>query len=145
MAMAEYFLDTNVFLRYLTDDLPEQAQAVEQILQRAAKGKVALRTNALVIAEIVWTLESYYERSRAEIREQVLAIVNTPGLDVENADIITEAAFLYADQNVDFIDAYNACWMKREGLARVYTFDVRHYRRFEGIRPQIPEVRGRRR
>ncbi len=143
MAMTEYFLDTNVFLRYLTDDLPEQAQAVEQILQRAAKGKVALRTNALVIAEIVWTLESYYERSRAEIREHVLAIVNTPGLDVENADIITEAAFLYADQNVDFIDAYNACWMKREGLAHVYTFDVKHYRRFEGIRPQIPGVRRR--
>jgi predicted nucleic-acid-binding protein len=143
MAMTEYFLDTNVFLRYLTDDLPEQAQAVEQILQRAAKGKVALRTNALVIAEIVWTLESYYERSRDEIREHVFAIVNTPGLDVENADIITEAAFLYADQNVDFIDAYNACWMKQEGLARVYTFDVKHYRHFEGIRPQIPEVRRR--
>ena len=53
------FADTNLFLRYLTDDVPEQADAVERLFRRAAAGEMALVTNGLVIAEIVWTLESF--------------------------------------------------------------------------------------
>jgi predicted nucleic acid-binding protein len=30
------FVDTNVFLRFLTDDVPEQAAAVEALFRRAA-------------------------------------------------------------------------------------------------------------
>jgi len=30
------FADTNLFLRYLTNDVPAQADAVEQVLQQAA-------------------------------------------------------------------------------------------------------------
>jgi predicted nucleic-acid-binding protein len=129
--------------RYLTDDVPDQAEAVEQILKRAAEGKVVLRTNALVIAEIIWTLESYYRLDREEIRDHVLAIINTPGLNVDEAKLITEAVLLCADQSIDFIDAYNACWMRRAGLSYIYTFDIRHYRRIEGIKPQVPRARRR--
>lgn len=42
------FADTNLFLRYLTNDVPAQADAVEQLLLEAAAGKVALVTNALI-------------------------------------------------------------------------------------------------
>ena len=63
------FIDTNLFLRYLTNDVPEQADAVEEVLCKAADGEVALVTNSLVIAEIVWTLESFYRLERDDIRE----------------------------------------------------------------------------
>ena len=52
------FVDTNLFLRYITNDVPEQADAVERLLQRAGAGEITLITNSLVICEIVWTLES---------------------------------------------------------------------------------------
>lgn len=42
MEAETFFVDTNVFLRYLTNDVPAQADAVEFLLQRAAKGKVSL-------------------------------------------------------------------------------------------------------
>ena len=47
------FLDTNLFLRFLTNDVPAQADAVERLLRRAAAGEVQLVTSSLVIAEIV--------------------------------------------------------------------------------------------
>jgi uncharacterized protein len=52
------FADTNVFLRYLTNDVPEQADAVEHLLVRVMQGEIILNPNSLVIAEIVWTLDS---------------------------------------------------------------------------------------
>lgn len=54
-----FFVDTNLFLRYLTDDVPEQAQAVERLLGQAAAGEIILVTSGLVVAELVWTMESF--------------------------------------------------------------------------------------
>lgn len=140
--MASSFVDTNVFLRYLTNDLPAQAEAVSRIWKQAAKGEIELQTSALVLAEIVWTLESYYELSREAIKANVLAILNTPGLTVENADLIGQAILLYAEKNIDFIDAYNVFWMKAQGLDQAYTFDAKHFGRAEGITPKVPGRKG---
>lgn len=82
------FIDTNLFLRYLTNDIPEQADAVEVLLERAEAGEVQLVTNRLVMAEVVWTLESFYKKTKAEVQDAVLAILNTPGLDLEARDQI---------------------------------------------------------
>ncbi len=137
--MNEFFVDTNVFLRFLTEDVPKQAQEVERLLQHAAAGEIALSTSALVMAEIIWTLESYYELSREEVEDKVLAILNTPGLKVENANMIALAVSLYVDKNIDFVDAYNALWVGENDLDQVLTFDTKHFSRVEGIRAKTPE------
>ena len=69
MNRGRIFVDTNLFLRYLTNDVPAQADAVEAILRRAAAGEISLTTNTLVMAEIVWTLKSFYKLDRARIKE----------------------------------------------------------------------------
>ena len=132
------FADTNLFLRYLTDDIPEQADAVERLLRRAAAGEIVLVVNGMVIAEIVWVLESFYHLPRTEVRDKVLAILNTPGLEVTDGDVVLQAVVWYTDQNVDFIDAYNAAWMLKREIHQVYTFDRRHFARIEGVTAQVP-------
>ncbi|GJQ53086.1 MAG: pilus biogenesis protein [Anaerolineaceae bacterium] len=133
------FADTNLFLRYLTDDVPAQADLVESLLQQAAKGKVNLVTTSMVIAEIVWTLESYYELDKKEIQTMVLGILNTDGLDVIDSDLVLQAIVPYADKNVDFIDAFNAAWMVKNDVDKIYTFDQKHFSRFEGIMVELPK------
>lgn len=134
----EAFIDTNILLRYLRNDLPEQADAVEALLKRAAAGNISLATNVMVIAELVWTCESFYKLSKQEIRDKVLMILNTPGLQAENHDLLLQATLLYADQNIDFIDAYNGCWSKGQKIPLVFTFDQRHYKRIPGIMAKVP-------
>jgi uncharacterized protein len=138
MTIERAFIDTNLFLRYLTNDIPEKADLVEELLQRAALGEVVLVTTSLVIAEIVWTLTSFYGLSRHQIRDRVLAILNTPGLEIAESDLLIEAATNYAAKNVDFIDAYNAAWMVQQHLSTAYTFDRRHFSRFENITVKMP-------
>ena len=137
--VASVFVDANVFLRYLTNDVLEQAAAVEVLLGRAAQGDVRLVTSVLVVAEVVWTLGSFYKRSKSQVRDAVLALCHTPGLDVEDADALVQAAVWHADLNVDFADAVHAAWMRARGYATVATFNLKHFRRFDGLNAQVPQ------
>ena len=138
MAIERIFADTNLFLRYLTNDVPEQADAVERLLRRAASGDMILVVNSLVIAEIVWTLESFYGLSRDDIKEKVFAIINTPGLEAADGEIVLQGISWYAEKNVDFIDAYNAAWLVGQEMKAIYTFDLRHFTRLHGISAEAP-------
>jgi predicted nucleic acid-binding protein len=132
------FVDTNLFLRYLTNDVPAQADAVEALLRRAAGGEIVLVTNPLVMAEIVWILDAYYQGSRADIRDKVLAILSTPGLEVVDGNLVFQAITWFAENRVDFIDAYNAAWMLAQGMDVAYTFDHKHFSRLGGITVRVP-------
>ncbi len=76
----ELFADTNVFLRFLTNDDPAKAQKARSLSQGAVDGRVVLVTSLLVAAEIVWTLESFYKLGKPEIADKVEKILNTPNL-----------------------------------------------------------------
>jgi uncharacterized protein len=140
MSAERLFADTNLFLRYLTNDVPEQAEAFEELLRSAAQGKYTLVANPMVLAEIIWTLESHYQLSPAETQARVLAILNTPGIEVVEGDLVLQAVLWHVEKNVDFIDAYNAGWMQDQGLTTACTFDRQHFARFEGIQLLTPSL-----
>jgi predicted nucleic-acid-binding protein len=137
--MAErVFADTNLFLRFLTNDVPKQADAFERILRQAFNGEITLALNSLVIAEIVWTLESYYGLEPEQVQEKILAILNTPGLEIAEGDLIAQAVLWHVEKGVDFIDAYNAAWMLERDLHKIVTFDRKHFSRFEDVDIFVP-------
>ena len=92
----------------------------------------------MVIAEIVWTLESFYKIPKLDIQKQVLAIINTPGLVVDNDNQIIQAILWYEELNIDYIDAYNAAWMFENDIQSICTFDRKHFHRLEGINTIVP-------
>lgn len=137
--MAErVFADTNLFLRYLTNDDAAQADAVESLLHTAVQGEVTLVTHELVIAEIVWVLSKVYQLDRYKIRQHIIGILNTPGIVVESATLVAQAIDLYASKNIDFVDAYTALWMREHDLSVIYTFDRRHFSRTGWIDVKVP-------
>jgi predicted nucleic acid-binding protein len=127
--VAELFVDTNIFLRFLTNDDPAKAKRAEALFKGAVEGKSSLTTSLLVVAEIIWTLESFYERDKADIAEKVLMILNTPNLVCAEAREIRQALDFYVQQNIDFIDAYHAVWLREQGHSRIATFDRKHFGR----------------
>jgi len=141
MTVERLFADTNLFLRYITNDVPKQAQAFEALLKRAGRGELHFVTHPLVIAEIVWTLESYFGLPKEDIMNKVLAILNTPGLEVSDNEIVLQAILWYVEKNVDFIDAYSAAWMFRRDIRKACSFNSKHFGRFEGVETWIPGER----
>ncbi|HEY5998157.1 MAG TPA: type II toxin-antitoxin system VapC family toxin [bacterium] len=136
--MKKAFLDTNILIRYLTNDDPAKAERVSRLLEEAAAGRLVLVTAEIVVAEMVWVLESSYGLGTAEIAPLVRGILATPGLEVVNGDLVTRALELYEGCNVDFVDGYIAALMEKRRIGDLYSFDKKHASRFRSVRRREP-------
>lgn len=123
------FVDTNLFVRYLTDDDAEKADRVEGLLNKASDGKVQLVTSDLILVELIWVLESSYHMKPVEITPMIRAILATPGLQVINGELISRALDHYEDMNVDIVDGHIAALMKKLNITDVFSFDRKHLSR----------------
>jgi predicted nucleic acid-binding protein len=121
--METIFVDTNIFLRYLTKDDLSRYEKCREMFKRAMKGEIAIITSGMVIAELVWTLLSYYKVPKAEVVEKITVIVGTKNLSIPDKQVVADALVLYARKNIDFIDAYNAIFMRYHGLRDIYSYD----------------------
>lgn len=131
------FVDTNLFIRIFTKDDPVQLGHVMTLLQKAEKGEFTLITNAVVIAEVVWVMEGMGS-TRKIIRDAIWSLLNTNGVEVDQANLIGQAIDIYAAKNIDFIDAFNVSWMQTNHIKSIYTFDQRHFSRVEGVDVKVP-------
>lgn len=131
--MKSCFVDTNLFIRYLTNDDPAKADKVDKLLDDAAAGNLKLVTTEMVMAEIVWVLESGYSLKNSDIAPLVRGILATPGLEVINAALVARAVELYETVNIDFIDGYIAAVMEQRGITELYSFDRKHISRIKKV------------
>lgn len=136
--MKTVFVDANVFLRYLTDDDRVKADRVAAVLSRAAKGDVRLVTTELVLAEVIWVLESSYDLKNREIVPLIRGILATPGIEVVNGDLVGRALDIYQTDNVDFVDGYIAAVMEARGIREIVSFDRKHLARIGTITRSEP-------
>ena len=122
-----YFVDTNIFLRYLTRDDEKKAANCRKLLLAAENGEVKLFTSDLVFAELVWVLQSTatYNLKPSEIRDIILPLLYMKGLKVPSRDIIANALELFSNTNIDYIDAYHAEILKDNGIKEIYSYDQR--------------------
>lgn len=131
--MNKNFVDTNLFLRYITNDIPKQAAMLETLINQSLSGEIVLIANSLVIAEIVWTLQSFYKYPKNKIDEIVSTIVASKAFEFEERDILLQALDDFHYLNIDFIDAYIGSWMNEYKIKNIYTFNVRDFKRIRGI------------
>ena len=127
------FVDTNIFLIFLVNDDQVQANACEGLFRDSIQGETTLLTSEMVIAEIVWVLESYYHLEKADIQMNVEKILNTPNLHCPNQEIIISALSLYVEKNIDYIDAYNAFLLKKHEVFEIYSYD-KHFDRIDWLK-----------
>jgi len=132
--MKACFVDTNLFVRYLTDDDAEKADRVEALLGEASEGKVRLVTADLVLVELIWVLESSYDMKPGEITPMIRAILATPGLEVINGALMAKALDHYEGQNIDIVDGYIAALMEKLNITGVYSFDRKHLSRIDSLK-----------
>lgn len=134
--MTEVLIDANALLRYLLNDLPDQADQVERLLDEAERGELLLIAHSHIMAELVWVLSSYYKVPREEVREQLEGIIHTPGVQVEEQHLVLSALKDYVEKNVDYIDAYTVAWMKARDISDLASFD-KHFKRYPALKLRL--------
>ncbi|MBI5649185.1 MAG: PIN domain-containing protein [Chloroflexi bacterium] len=120
------FLDTNIFLRYLTKDDPVKAQKCYELFQRIKRKEVRAVTSESVLAEVVYVLSSraVYNQPRENVRALLLPIVSLPGLRVPHRRVFLRALDLYAGTSFDFEDALSVAHMERLKLTTILSYDA---------------------
>ena len=129
--MKKYFVDTNIFIRYLVNDEPDHADRVEKLLDKAEKGQIQLVTGPPVFFELAWTLKSFYEMKKDEIYKCLLSIAGIQGLNVTDIDVITESLEVYKENAVEFSDAYISVLSKKLNTDGVVTFNKKHFNKLD--------------
>ena len=120
------FLDTNIIIRYLTQDDPGQAEKARKLLQRAEAKELTLTTCEGVIVEIVQVLSSrvLYNLPRDEIKKYLVNILSLSRLKLPHKRAYFRALDLYAAHGfLDFVDALNIAHMERQKISTIFTFD----------------------
>ena len=137
------FVDTNVFLRYLTGDDEIKAQACYELFQRVNQGEEELFTCEAIVSEVVYVLSSTrapYRLSHDEIRARLVPILTLRGLRLPQKRVYLEALDLYASSPyLDFEDALAVAHMQRQGIAEIVSYD-RDFDRIAGIRRIEPST-----
>jgi predicted nucleic acid-binding protein len=86
-----------------------------------------------VVFETVFLLERHYRRSRAEIRDHLVALLELPGIILPGKRRFRKVFDLYVDLNLPFADAYHAALMAQLRITEIATFD-RDFERIPGVR-----------
>lgn len=125
---AAHLLDTNILLRYLIGDSPAQAARATALMERLERGAERAELMETVLAEAVWTLESFYKVPRPEIAEKVAAILAFPGIRAQGKGVLVTALARFGTSSADFVDCLLAARARQKGVM-VYSFDARDFRR----------------
>lgn len=111
-------LDTNILVRHLTGEPPDQARRATVFLD----ADEALELPSLIVAELVYVLESVYEQSRPQVAALVRAVLAHPPIDAVEEPALLRAVELYETVRVHFGQAYLAA-IAEQGDGRVASFD----------------------
>jgi len=115
------FVDTNVLVRHLTGDPPAQARRATAWLA----GRHQLILVDLVLAELVYVLESFYERPRGEVAALARSLLAMESIQPADNLLLLRALELYESARLDFADAYLVASAELSGIDRIASFDRR--------------------
>jgi predicted nucleic acid-binding protein len=113
------FVDTNVLVRHLTGDPPDLAARATRYLETVDE----LLLPDLILAEVAYVLESFYEAPRAQVAATLRAVLAFPATRVLDADLLQRAVEVYEVHRLDFADAYLVASTERTGVGVVASFD----------------------
>lgn len=102
-------LDTNVLVRYIAQDDPRQAARATRVIEQQCSETRPGFVNVIVLAELVWVLETCYGSARAEIVVVLQRILRIKQLVLQDAATIWKAVRLFEASRADFADCLIEC------------------------------------
>ena len=116
-------LDTNILIRFLTQDDPEQSAKATEILERRLTRRQPGFVSVVVMVEVAWVLDRAYGLTRQEVAAAVERLLQVEVLVIENEPEVFTAMVAVKQGRGSFADALIAELGARVGCSRTLTFD----------------------
>ena len=121
-------LDTNILIRYLTQDHPAQSAKATEILERRLTQNNPGFVSIVAMVETVWVLDRAYGLTTQEIATAVERLLQVKVLAIENEQEVFTAMVALKQGRGSFADALIAELGARVGCTRTLTFDQKAVR-----------------
>jgi predicted nucleic-acid-binding protein len=118
-------LDTNILVRLLVEDDPVQTVEAKHFIDSRCSPETPGFINCVVLAELVWVLDSVYRFRRAEIAAAIERLLHGRDRVVEYQDDVKDVLAEYRSGGIDFTDAIIARINLARGCEATATFDRR--------------------
>lgn len=116
-------LDTNVLVRYVTQDDPVQSAKASELIESLtafAPGFVSL----VSVVELVWVLQSCHRSAKGDVVTVLETLLRTRELTIEHAEIIWQALRRFTASTADFADCLIERCAHAAGCEYTATFDL---------------------
>lgn len=128
-----YFVDTNIFIRYLTNDNPEDAQQCLVLFQKARSSKINITASPEVIAEVVYVLSREpYTKDRNTIANYLKQLILLFNIPPQEKNMYLDGLKFFSSETVDYEDAMLVARTKAANEDTIYSYD-NHFNRFDQI------------
>lgn len=106
--MSEVLLDTNIFIRFFIKDIEDQFLKSFKIFEKIEKGELEGLVSILVINEIIWIMENYYELKREVYIPELLKLLALKKMKIVEVskNLVIKILQLMQDRKIDFTDFY---------------------------------------
>jgi len=118
-------LDTNVLIRYLTQDDPIQSRKATEIIERRLTPEQPGFVSLVTMVETVWVLESVYGQTPREVAVAVERMLQADSLAIQNEQEVFTAAQALKSGRGEFADALIGALGTWAGCDSTLTFDKR--------------------
>lgn len=118
-------LDTNVLVRYLTQDDVEQAALAVGLIEKQCTREQPCFINHIVLCEIVWVLGRAYGYPRDSIANVLERILRTAQFQIEDLPVAWTALRAYRQEKADFADGLIGSLNRQLGCEYTVTLDQR--------------------
>ena len=128
-------LDTNLLVRLLTNDDPQQARRVAELIDASSACFVPIT----VALELEWVLRGAYQLPREGIIRAFRGLIAIRHLHLEQEELVLQALEAYA-LGLDFADALHL--LRSEGCAAMVSFDRAFVRRAAelSLKPAVQQL-----
>lgn len=129
------FIDSNVFLRYITQDDARAQQIAAELFSRITRGDEEGWTTVVHVHETAYILASkkLYRLPHSEIRDRLRPLLLLRGLKLQNKRLCLEALDIFATHDtLDFADALAVAMTRHHNLDGIFSFD-KHFDQVPGI------------
>ena len=118
-------LDTNVLVRYLTDDDPVQARKAAACINTTVTRGERCFLSPVVLCELSWVLLGAYEITKADLLLTLDRLLATTQFAIGHKDLIRHAVEAYRSGRADFADYVIGAMSRDAGCNTTATFDRR--------------------
>lgn len=118
-------LDTNVLVRYITQDDPAQAAAATQLIEESCSAERPGFVALVVLAELCWVLQRSYGYAREQVAAVLATLLTASELSVQARQQAWAALRQFERGNADYADYLIGQAATQAGCATTWTFDRR--------------------